>query len=62
MSIELFIEEMFVLYAIALTGFIMRKVGVLDNRANHVFTQLLLYIYRQNARYFNCGMNAWVLY
>lgn len=44
MSIGSFIEEMLVLYTIALVGFFMRRFGVLDDRANHVFTQLLLYI------------------
>lgn len=44
MSVGLFMGEMIVLYAIALVGFITRKVGVLDDRANDVFTQLLLYI------------------
>lgn len=39
-----FIEEMLVLYAIALLGFIARKKGVLNSNTNDVLTQLILYI------------------
>jgi malate permease and related proteins len=39
-----FTQEMLVLYCIALLGFIVRKTGILNENANDVLTQLLLYI------------------
>lgn len=39
-----FMQEMFVLYAIALLGFFIRKKGILNENANDVITRLILYI------------------
>ncbi|MCJ8008564.1 AEC family transporter [Lederbergia wuyishanensis] len=39
-----FIQEMLVLYLIALLGFIVRKRGILNEHADEVLTQLVLYI------------------
>lgn len=39
-----FLQEMLGLYGIALLGFIIRKTGVLNESANDVLTQLILYI------------------
>lgn len=44
MNTAAFIQEMLVLYSIALLGFIMRKVGVMNEHATTVITQLLLNI------------------
>ncbi|NWQ40270.1 AEC family transporter [Bacillus sp. EB106-08-02-XG196] len=41
-SSGLFLQEMFVLYGIALLGFIARKKGILIDHANDVLTQLIL--------------------
>jgi malate permease and related proteins len=43
-SSGLFLQEMFVMYGIALLGFIARKKGVLNDHANDVLTQLILNI------------------
>lgn len=39
-----FLQEMLILYAIACVGFIGRKTGILNENANDVLTQLVLYI------------------
>ncbi len=39
-----FLQEMFVLYGIAMLGFVVRKIGILNENANDVLTQLILYI------------------
>lgn len=39
-----FLQKMFVLYGIALLGFVVKKRGTLNENANDVLTQLLLYI------------------
>lgn len=43
-STGLFFQEMLMLYGMALVGFIARKSGILNENANDVFTQLILYI------------------
>ncbi|MCR2822204.1 AEC family transporter [Lederbergia panacisoli] len=43
-SANSFIQEMLVLYAIALLGFVARKRGILNEHADEVLTQLVLYI------------------
>lgn len=44
MSSGIFLQEMFVLYLIALLGFLAKKIGVLNEYANDVLTQLILYL------------------
>ncbi|WP_147535116.1 AEC family transporter [Bacillus marasmi] len=44
MNTAVFIQEMLVLYSIALLGFIMRRIGVMNEHATTVITQLLLNI------------------
>ena len=39
-----FLQEMFVLYGIALLGWTARKLGILNEHANDVLTPLILYI------------------
>ncbi|USK72105.1 AEC family transporter [Peribacillus asahii] len=39
-----FVQEMLVLYSIAILGFIVRKTGILNENTNDVLTQLILYI------------------
>ncbi|WP_164669468.1 AEC family transporter [Virgibacillus doumboii] len=39
-----FLQEMLVLYGIALLGFVVRKKGILNENTNDVLTQLILYI------------------
>ena len=39
-----FVQEMLVLYSIAILGFIVRKIGILNENTNDVLTQLVLYI------------------
>lgn len=41
---NVFLQEMIVLYSIALLGFVTRKSGILNEHANDVMTQLILYI------------------
>lgn len=43
-SVGAFVQEMLVLYGIALLGFIVRKKGILNENANDVLTQLILNI------------------
>ncbi|GAB3055318.1 AEC family transporter [Virgibacillus ainsalahensis] len=43
-SIGSFLQEMLQLYLIAMVGFTVRKIGVLNEEANHVLTQLILYV------------------
>ncbi len=43
-SLSAFMQEMLVLYGIAILGFVVRKMGVLNEKANDVLTQLILYI------------------
>lgn len=43
-SVEAFIQEMLVLYRMAILGFIVRKKGILNENANNVLTQLILNI------------------
>ncbi|MDQ6597623.1 AEC family transporter [Bacillus salipaludis] len=43
-SVEAFIQEMLVLYGMAILGFIVRKKGILNENANNVLTQLILNI------------------
>ncbi|MBU8789195.1 AEC family transporter [Oceanobacillus caeni] len=43
-SLSAFMQEMLVLYGVAILGFIVRKIGVLNENANDVLTQLILYI------------------
>ncbi|MBO1003008.1 AEC family transporter [Pseudogracilibacillus auburnensis] len=43
-TVGAFLQEMFVLYAIAIVGFIVRKKGILNEHASHVLTPLILYI------------------
>lgn len=43
-SLGAFMQEMFVLYGIAILGFIVRKIGVLKENVTDVLTQLILYI------------------
>lgn len=43
-SLGAFMQEMLILYGIAILGFIVRKIGVLNENANDVLTQLILYI------------------
>lgn len=43
-SAEAFLQEMFVLYGIAILGFIVRKKGILNDSADDVLTKLILYI------------------
>ncbi|MBY0149339.1 AEC family transporter [Neobacillus niacini] len=43
-STGVFLQEMLMLYGIAVVGFFARKSGILKENANDVFTQLILYI------------------
>ncbi|MFP7296187.1 AEC family transporter [Neobacillus niacini] len=43
-SSDIFFQEMFVLYGMALLGFLIRKKGILNEHANDVLTQLILNI------------------
>ncbi|MFD1849599.1 AEC family transporter [Oceanobacillus bengalensis] len=43
-DLSVFLQEMLVLYGIALLGFIVKKVGILNKNADDVLTQLILYI------------------
>ncbi|AXI08783.1 auxin efflux carrier [Oceanobacillus zhaokaii] len=44
LAIGAFLQEMFMMYGIASLGFIVRKTGILNENANDVLTQLILYI------------------
>ncbi|NEU32203.1 AEC family transporter [bacterium LRH843] len=44
MDSGVFLQEMLMLYGIAILGFIVRKRGILNEHANDVLTQLILYI------------------
>lgn len=43
-SVDVFFEEMLVLYSIALLGFLVKKFRILNEHTNDVLTQLILYI------------------
>ncbi|RKJ26975.1 AEC family transporter, partial [Butyricicoccus sp. 1XD8-22] len=43
-SISLLLQELLMLYGIAILGFIARRRGILNENANNVLTQLILYI------------------
>ena len=43
-AMAVFLQEMFILYGIALLGWTARKLGILNEHANDVLTPLILYI------------------
>ena len=49
-----FLQEMFVLYRIALLGWTARKLGILNEHANDVLTPLRLYITLPALILFSC--------